>query len=134
MTWKVSLKTWQTNWEHVIILRKIFFIVSWAKEKKKVWDTNRNQTSDIQFPCSDALPLSHRDSMVSEVCYKVHMTCILHTARVSNVNGIMFVNKIRKTLIASLLFYLQTRCYWHCFLKQFTRRVLYELCDRPHSQ
>ena len=37
----------------------------------------------------DALPLSHRDTMVSEVYYEVHMTRILHTARISNVDGLI---------------------------------------------
>ena len=45
---------------------------------------------------SDALPLSHRDSTVSEVYYEVHMTRVLHTARISNVDSVMFVNRIRK--------------------------------------
>ena len=36
------------------------------------------------FLASDALPLSHRDSMVNEVYYKVHMTHILHTAGIRN--------------------------------------------------
>ena len=31
----------------------------------------RNRTSDLRIPLSDALPLSHRDSMVSEVSYEV---------------------------------------------------------------
>ena len=53
----------------------------------------RNQTSDLQILHSDALPLSHRDSMVSEVYYKVHMTHVLHTARISNVDSIMFVDR-----------------------------------------
>ena len=43
--------------------------------------------SDLHF---DALPLSHRDSMVSKVYYKVHTTCVLHTARISNVNSVIF--------------------------------------------
>ena len=30
-----------------------------------------NRTSDLRIPLSDALPLSHRDSMVSEVSYEV---------------------------------------------------------------
>ena len=30
-----------------------------------------NRTSDFRIPLSDALPLSHRDSMVSEVSYEV---------------------------------------------------------------
>ena len=55
----------------------------------------RNQTSDIQIPHSNALPLSYRDLMVSEVYYKVLMIHVLHTARISNVGSIMFVNKIR---------------------------------------
>ena len=52
----------------------------------------RNQTSDLQILHSDTLPLSHRDSMVSEVYYEVHMTHLLHTARISNVDSIMFVD------------------------------------------
>ena len=31
----------------------------------------RNRTSDLRIPLSDALPLSHRDSMVSQVSYEV---------------------------------------------------------------
>ena len=56
----------------------------------------RNWTSDLWIPRSDALPLSHRDSMVSEVYYKGYMTCVLHTARISNVDIVTFVNKIRE--------------------------------------
>ena len=39
----------------------------------------RNETSDLWIPRSDALPLSHRDSEVSEVYYEVHMTWGLRT-------------------------------------------------------
>ena len=46
----------------------------------------RNRTSDLRIPRSDALPLSHRDSTVSEVYYEVHMTRVLHTAKISNVH------------------------------------------------
>ena len=45
----------------------------------------RKGTSDLRIPRSDALPLSHRDSTVSEVYYEVQMTCVLHTVRISNV-------------------------------------------------
>ena len=38
-------------------------------------------------PQTFVLPLCHRDSTVSEVCYEVHMTRVLHTARISNVKG-----------------------------------------------
>ena len=54
----------------------------------------RNGTLDLWIPCSVALSLSHRDSTVSEVYYKVHMTSILHTARISNFDCVMFVNRI----------------------------------------
>ena len=50
----------------------------------------RNQTSDLRIPRFDALPLSHRDSTVSEVFYEVH------TARISNVDSVMFVKEIKK--------------------------------------
>ena len=56
----------------------------------------RNGTSDLRFPRSDALPLSHRDSIVTEVCYEVHMTRALHTARISNVDSVMILNRIRE--------------------------------------
>ena len=44
----------------------------------------RNRTSDLRIPRSDALPLSHRDSTVSEVYYEVYMKRVLHTARIGN--------------------------------------------------
>ena len=52
----------------------------------------RNQTSDLRISRSDALPLSHTDSTVSEVYFEVHMTRVLHTARISNVDSVMFVD------------------------------------------
>ena len=54
----------------------------------------RNRTSDLRILRSDALPLSHRDSTVSEVYNEVHMTRVLHTARISNVDSVMFVNRV----------------------------------------
>ena len=39
---------------------------------------------------SDALPLSHNDSSVTGVYYEVLMTRVLHTARISNVDSVMF--------------------------------------------
>ena len=53
----------------------------------------RNRTSDLQILLSDALRLSHRDSMVSEVSYEVHMIRVLHTVRISNVDRVMFVDR-----------------------------------------
>ena len=37
----------------------------------------------------------HR-ATVSEVHYEVHITRVLHTARISNVNSFMFVNRVRE--------------------------------------
>ncbi|RMX45469.1 hypothetical protein pdam_00019742 [Pocillopora damicornis] len=56
----------------------------------------RNLASDLRIPRSDALPLSHRDSTVSEVYYEVHMTRVLHTARISNVDSVMFVDRNKR--------------------------------------
>ena len=42
---------------------------------------------------SDDLPSSHRDCMVIRAYYKVLMTHVPHTVRISNV---MFVNRIRE--------------------------------------
>ena len=55
----------------------------------------RNWTSDLRIPRSDALPLSHRNFMMSVVDYEVHMSRVLHTARIINVDSVMFVNRIR---------------------------------------
>ena len=63
--------------------------------KKKFLDPMRNRTSDLRIPRSDALPLSHGNSTVSEVCYEVHMTRVLRTVRISNVDSV-FVNRLRK--------------------------------------
>ena len=61
----------------------------------------RNRTSHLRIPRSDALPLSHRDSMVSEVYYEfeVHVTRVPHTAKISNVNGVMFVNRMGEMVV-----------------------------------
>ena len=56
----------------------------------------RNGTSDLWIPCSNALPLGHKDSTVSEVYYEGHVTCDLHAARISNVNSTMFVDGNKK--------------------------------------
>ena len=56
----------------------------------------RNRTSDFRIPRSDALPLSHRDSTVSEIYYEVHMTHVPHTAKISNVDSVMFVDRNKR--------------------------------------
>ena len=81
------------------IQREMFFVLSraWDKEKKmSPHEESKNRTSDLRIPRSDALPLSHRDSAVSEVYYEVHMTRVLHTARISNVDSVMFVDRNKR--------------------------------------
>ena len=57
----------------------------------------KNRTSDLRIPRSDALPLSHIDSTVSEVYYEVHMMIhVLHTAGISNVDSVMFVDRNKR--------------------------------------
>ena len=52
----------------------------------------RDRTSDLRIPRSDALPLSHEDSTVSEI----RLTRVLHTARISNGDSVMFANRMRE--------------------------------------
>ena len=56
---------------------------------------NPEFTSELRILSSNAQPLSQGDSVVSEIYYKVHMTHVLHTTKISNVNSLMFVNRIR---------------------------------------
>ena len=56
----------------------------------------RNQNSDLQMLHSVALPLIHRDCGERGPVQSSYMTHILHTARIGNINGVMFVNRIRK--------------------------------------
>ena len=56
----------------------------------------RNQTPDLRIPCSDAtllILLIHTDSTVSEVYYEIHMTRVLHTARISHDDSVMILNR-----------------------------------------
>ena len=72
----------------------MFFVLSWVWEKEKNLSTHEELNLRPSDSVLHSLPLSHRDSVVSEVYYKVHMTCFQHTARISNVNSVKFVNRI----------------------------------------
>ena len=61
----------------------------------------KNRTSNLRTPRSDALPLSHRDSTVSEVSYEIHMTRVLHAARNTNVESVMYVDRLRENYLIS---------------------------------
>ena len=66
----------------------------------------RNQTPDLRIPRSDAtllILLIHKDSTVSEVYYEIHMTRVLHTARISHDDSVMILNRIREILSFNLV-------------------------------
>ena len=66
----------------------------WGKEKILSSHEESNlRPSDSAIQCSTTEP---QRLCGDEVYYKVHMTHILHTAGISNVNSIIFVNIIRK--------------------------------------
>ena len=66
---------------------KMILVLWRAWDKENFWVPMRNRNSDLRILLSDALLLSHRDSMVSEVSYEVHMIRVLHTVRINNVNS-----------------------------------------------
>ena len=76
--------------------RKMFFLLSriWGKEKILSSHEESNlRPTDSAIQCSTTEP---QRLCGDEVYYKVHMTHILHTAGIRNVNSIIFVNRIRK--------------------------------------
>ena len=73
--------------------RKMFFVLSRAWDKEKILSPYEESNLRPLDSRSDALPLSHRDSTVSEVYYEVHTRRVLHTARISNVDSVMFVDR-----------------------------------------
>ena len=72
------------------IEKDVFRLVTSVGQRK-----DSESPKGIEIPRSDALSLSLRDSSVSEVYYKFHMTRVLHT-RISNVDSVMFINRIRE--------------------------------------
>ena len=59
-------------------------------QKKNSESPSNLRPSDLR---PGALPLSHIDSSVSGVYYEVLMTRVLHTARISNVDSVMFLTE-----------------------------------------
>ena len=73
----------------------MFFLLSriWGKEKiLSPHEESNLRLSDSAIQCSTTEP---QRLCGDDVYYKVHMTHILHTAGISNVNSIIFVNRIR---------------------------------------
>ena len=69
----------------------------------QVWDKENilslHEESNLRPSDSDALLLNHKDSLVSEVYFKVNTTFVLYTARMSNVDSVTFVNRMKKKVI-----------------------------------
>ena len=70
------------------MLRKMFFVLSRAWDKEKILSPHEESNLRPLDLRSDALPLSHKDSMMSENLN--HMTCVFHTTGISNVDSVMF--------------------------------------------
>ena len=72
----------------------MFFLLVTSVGQRKILGPHEESNlrpSDLR---SDALPLSHKDSSVSGVYYEVLMTRVLHTARISNVDSVMFLTEM----------------------------------------
>ena len=77
--------------QNIIKERCFFRLVTSVGQRKNSESPQEIKPQTFRF-CALMLYLSHRDSTVSKVYYKVCMTHVLHTARISNVNNIMFVD------------------------------------------
>ena len=77
--------------QNMIKERCFFHLVTSVGQRKNSESPQEIKPQTFRF-CALILYLSHRDSTVSKVYYKVCMTHVLHTARISNVNNIMFVD------------------------------------------
>ena len=71
-------------------LREMFFRIVTSVGQRKILSSHDESNLGPSDLRSDALPLSHKDSSVSGVYYEVLMTRVLHTARISNVDSVMF--------------------------------------------
>ena len=75
-----------------IIKERCFFRLVTSMGQRKNSESPQEIKPQIFRFCALILFLSHRDSTVSKVYYEVCKTYVLHTARISNVNNIMFVD------------------------------------------
>ena len=64
----------------------------------RAWDKEKNSESPWGIE-----PQTFGDSTVSDFYYEVHMTRVLHTAGISNVDGVMFVDRNKSKLFRNLL-------------------------------
>ena len=100
-----SIRAQLSLWLSVLKPRKGYRDVGTAlsyKDSMKIISSSCGQLESFEYSewivsPSGTIPLSHRDSTMSEVYYKVHITRVLHTTRISNIDSEMFVDrKIRE--------------------------------------
>ena len=75
---------------HIRVIEKVVFVLSRAWEKEKILSPHEESNlrpSDSALRCSITKPQRLYG-------YKVHMTRVLHTARISNVDSVMFLMEI----------------------------------------
>ena len=63
----------------------------------RAWDKEKNSESPWGIE-----PQTFGDSTVSDFYYEVHMTRVLHTAGISNVDSVMIVNRMREMICFEL--------------------------------
>ena len=99
--------------------KDVFRLVAGVRQTKKIfWVPMRNRTVDLWIPRSDALPQSHRDSIVSEAFYEI---CVWHLS--------LFLYQTQS--LSSFLFYKQTWRYRHRWIadpSSINERVSYMTC------
>ena len=82
---------WRLGTTHLLIniLRGRYFLScsEWGLKKKTL---SSYEKSNPRILRSDALPLSHRDSGEEKPQKSLYMTRVLHTARISNTDGVVF--------------------------------------------
>ena len=86
------------SFEHGEELRKFFYVLSRAWDKEKILSPHEESNLRPSGLRSSALP---RDSSVSEVYYEVHTTRVLHTAWISNVDSVMFLDRNSRDIMTS---------------------------------
>ena len=79
-----------------LIRERCFFRLVTSVGQRKI--LSPHQESNLRTLRSDGLPLSHKDSTVSDVFYEVHMTRVLQTARISNVDSVISLMKKRSLI------------------------------------
>ena len=71
----------------------MFFRLVTSMGQRKILSPHEESNLKPSDLHSNALPLSHKDSLVIRVYYEVLMTCVLHMARINNVDSVMFFDR-----------------------------------------